>query len=187
LRVTCLGCLHVAGRGLPLKEEALLYLAVSPVPSPAPYSPRDLCLINYLFNYLFSFGRVLLPEACYTLLDAGFPLLDWFYAPIQRDTGSPLCRTYARITRPVRGTLILTGNLSITTFTHKKALWIYPYSGYTHKTLCILYSDSTPAPLLTTWSMLNYLYIYLFSFGCVLLLEACYTLLDAGFPLLDWS
>ena len=70
-----MGCLHVAGRGLPLKEEALLYLAVSPVPSPAPYSPRDLCLIIYIF---ISFRRALLPEAYYTLLDAGFPLLDLF-------------------------------------------------------------------------------------------------------------
>jgi len=88
--------LFVAGRGLPLKEKALLYHAVSPVQSPAPNLPRDLCLIIYIY---ISFGRVLLPKAYYTLLDAGFPFFGLVLVHlIQRDTEASLipylCKNY---------------------------------------------------------------------------------------------
>ncbi|MCH1643271.1 hypothetical protein MJ257_24645, partial [Paenibacillus timonensis] len=57
------GLLHVTGRALPLKDEAHYYILRFPLyHRHSPYLPLDLCLIIYIFIFLWAMTYTVLPS-----------------------------------------------------------------------------------------------------------------------------
>lgn len=136
------GMLHVAGRGLPLKDGALYYTLRFPLyHRHSPYLP-NWPMPNYLYIYLFFYGRepcLWRVARCWT-----WAFLNWFGSITTHSkwyTNTPCDVFILRYYLTRKGYLNPHEKPLLAYKKHKKTPWIYPYYGYTHETSCKLFSS----------------------------------------------